>query len=62
MIHIRKKDSSFDPHIAYTVVITTNWDKPLEEHPSVVLEPEVFEIADCEIPSHAQYMIYTDLI
>jgi len=62
MRHIRKKDSSFDPGIAYSVVITTNWDKPLEEHPTIVNEPDVFEIADCDIPAHAQYMTYTDLI
>jgi len=62
MLHIRKKDSSFDSHYAYSVVITTNWDKPLEEHPSMVLEPDVYEIVDCEIPSHAQYTTYYDLI
>ncbi len=62
MLHIRKKDSSFDPGIAYSVVITTNWNQPLEEHPSIVNEPDVFEIADCEIPLHAQYTTYYDLI
>ena len=62
MKHIRKKDSSFEPNIAYSVVLTTNWDKPLEEHPTIVLEPDVFEIADCEIPPHTQYMTYTDLL
>ncbi|CAB5218804.1 hypothetical protein UFOVP215_21 [uncultured Caudovirales phage] len=62
MIHIRKKDSSFDPNIAYSVVVTSNWNEPLEQHPTMVLEPDVFEIADCDIPSHAQYMTYTDLL
>jgi hypothetical protein len=62
MRHIRKKDSSFDPNIAYSVVITSNWDKPLEEHPSIVLEPDVYEIADCDIPSHAQHTTYHDLL
>lgn len=60
MRHIRKKDSSFDSNIAYSVVITTNWDKPLDEHPSMVLEPDVYEIVDCEIPPHAQYTTYLD--
>jgi hypothetical protein len=60
MKHIRKKDSSFDTGIAYTVVITTDWNQPLEEHPTIVNEPDVFEIADCDIPPHAQHMIYTD--
>lgn len=60
MLHIRKKDSSFDPGIAYSVVITTNWDKPLEEHPTMVLEPDVYEIVDCEIPPHAQHTTYLD--
>lgn len=62
MRHIRKKDSSFEQNIAYSVVITTNWNEPLEEHPTMVLEPDVFEIADCDIPSHAQFMTYTDLL
>ena len=62
MIHIRKKDSSFDAHIAYSVVVTSNWNEPLEQHPTIILEPDVFEIADCEIPPHAQYMTYTDLL
>lgn len=62
MRHIRKKDSSFDPGIAYSVVITSNWDQPLEEHPAIVNEPDVFEIADCELPSHTQYMTYFDLL
>lgn len=60
MLHIRKKDSSFDPTIAYSVVITTNWNQPLEEHPTMVNEPDVYEIVDCEIPPHVQYTTYLD--
>jgi hypothetical protein len=60
MLHIRKKDSSFDPTIAYSVVITTNWNQPLEEHPTMVLEPDVYEIVDCDIPPHVQYTTYLD--
>ena len=62
MRHIRKRDSSFDPQIAYSVVITTNWTEPLEQHPAILNEPDVFEIADCELPQHTQYMTYFDLL
>lgn len=56
MKHIRQKNSIENP--PYTVVITDNWNKPLEEHPSVVEQPNVFEIADCEIPLIHQYCVY----
>jgi hypothetical protein len=56
MIHIRQKDLSI-----YTVVITTDWDKPLQEHPSIVEHPEFFEIVDEEIPSVIQYLNYIQL-
>ena len=58
MKHIRQKDSSFNSNEAYSVVITTDWNNPLEEHPSIVEHPEVFEIADCNIPNNAQYLNY----
>lgn len=62
MRHIRKKDSSYDPHIAYTVVITEGYggeNQPmLEEHLSIVEHPEIFEVVDAEIPPHYQKMIY----
>jgi len=54
MIHIRQKDLT-----TYTVVLIGDWDKPIEEHPSIIEHPEVFEIADCELPTeHLQYLIY----
>lgn len=53
MIHIRQKDLSI-----YTIVITEGWDKPLGDHPTIVDYPEVFEIADCEIPDEHQYLNY----
>jgi hypothetical protein len=59
MIHIRYKDSSFQPNETYTVVVTDDWHQPLEIHPSLIQHPEWYEIADCEIPAHAQYLIYT---
>jgi hypothetical protein len=59
MIHIRQKfDLSARQEIAYTVVVTDGWEQPLEEHPSIVEHPELFEIADNEIPENAQYLIY----
>ena len=42
----------------YTVVVTDTWTLPLEEHPSVVEHPELFEVADCEIPEDCQHLIY----
>ena len=46
MIHIRQKVSSFNPHEVYSVVITDDWEYPLELHPSIIEHPEIFEIAD----------------
>lgn len=42
----------------YTVVITEGWELPLEQHPSVVEHPELFEISENEIPEQHQYLIY----
>ena len=56
MKHIRQK--KIKETDIYTIVITDNWDKPLEEHPSIVEHPEVFEIVDCEIPNNIQYLNY----
>lgn len=58
MIHIRQKNSSIISGQVYSVVVTKDWNKPLEEHPSIIEHPETFEIADCEIPNHAEFMIY----
>lgn len=56
MKHIRQINSVGTN--TYTVVLTDKWDKPLEEHPAVIEHPETFEIADCEIPEHIQYVDY----
>jgi hypothetical protein len=59
MLHIRQKlDLTAKQEIAYTVVITNDWTQPLEEHPSIVEHPEVFEIVDESIPENAQYLKY----
>ena len=59
MLHIRQKyDLTLKDKVAYTVVITDDWTLPLEQHPSMVEHPEVFEIVDAIIPEDAQYLKY----
>ena len=64
MIHIRQKlnlENKIGEIIAYTIVDTTGWNLPLEQHPSIVENPDVFEIVDAEIPEYAQTLIYNNL-
>jgi len=64
MIHIRQKlnlENKIGEIIAYTIVDTTGWTLPLEQHPSIVEHPENFEIVDEDIPAHAQTLIYNNL-
>jgi len=60
MEHIRQKINlslkGFE--VAYTVVITTGWTLPLNQHPSIVEHSELFEISNDEIPENAQYLKY----
>ena len=56
MKHIRQINSIGTD--SYTIVVTTDWTLPLEEHPSVVEHPELFEISEDEIPVEHQYLIY----
>lgn len=59
MLHIRQKYDTASPlDLAYTVVITDGWTLPLDQHPSIVQHPEVFEIVDEIIPEDAQYLKY----
>jgi hypothetical protein len=60
MQHIRQKIDFTNKgiEIAYTVVDTTDWSLALEEHPSIVENPDFFEIVDEEIPIQAQKLIY----
>lgn len=62
MIHIRQKNSSFDADKVYVVVNTTDWNLPLDQHPSIVDHPELFEIVDCDIPSNYTNLIYQNEI
>lgn len=60
MEHIRQKFSlTGRGEQAYTVVITKDWTLPLSEHPSIVENPDVFELVDDVIPEDAQYLDYT---
>jgi len=61
MKHIRQKLilSGRGIELAYTVVNTTGWTLPLEQHPSIVEHPESFEISYDDIPEDAQYLNYT---
>ena len=56
MEHIRQINSVNTD--TYTIVNTSNWSKPLNEHPSLIEHPELFEIADCQIPENHQYLNY----
>lgn len=51
MRHIRQINSVGTN--SYTVVIA---QEPFEEHPSVVLHPDLFEVADSEIPEFHQFV------
>lgn len=53
MRHIRQINSIGTD--SYTVVIA---EEPLEQHPSIVDNPTLFEISEDEIPELHQYLIY----
>jgi len=59
-MHIRQKNNVTNKgiEIAYTVVVTTDWNLPLNQHPSIVEHPELFEITEDVIPEDAQYLNY----
>ena len=54
MKHIRQINSVGTD--SYTIVIA---EEPLEEHPSIVDNPTLFEISEDEIPKEHQYLIYS---
>ena len=57
MKHIRQKNSSREPHQAYTVVLEIE-NINLEDHPCLQEHPEIFELVDETIPEDAQYLKY----
>lgn len=50
MRHIKQINSN-----PYTVVVA---NEPLEEHLSVVDNPDLFVIVDADLPEYVQYLIY----
>ena len=56
MKHIRQINSVGTD--SYTVVNTASWALPLEEHPSIVEHPNLFEISEESIPEQHQYLTY----
>jgi len=55
MRHIRQINSVGTD--SYTVVIA---NEPLEQHPSILDHPELFEISEDDIPEKHQYLNYQD--
>lgn len=53
MRHIRQINSVGTD--SYTVVIA---EEPLENNPSIVQHPDLFEISEDEIPEYVQYLNY----
>ena len=58
MEHIRQIGSSFNSNQAYIVVDVSGYNGELKDHPSIVEHPELFEIADCDLPTNYSYLIY----
>lgn len=58
MKHIRQIGSNTNSNESYIVVETTNYPGDLEDHPSIIDHPNLFEVVDCEIPDNFQYLIY----
>lgn len=56
MEHIRQTNTVGTD--CYTVVVTTDWVLPLNEHPSVVDHPELFDISNDPLPTYVQYLNY----
>jgi hypothetical protein len=56
MRHIRQINTVGQEY--YGVVITNGWENNLENHPSIVDNPTLFEISEDEIPENHQYLLY----
>lgn len=60
MEHIRQINSVGTN--TYTIVKTYGYgaegELPLSQHPSIIENPEIFEIANCDIPADHQYIDY----
>ena len=58
--HIRQIGSSYQEGWTYTIVDTSNWTLPLEQHPSVLEFPNTYEVVYAIIPTKYQISIYLD--
>ena len=43
---------------SYTIVVTDDWNGNIEDHPSIVEHPELFQIVDSELPENYQLLNY----
>jgi hypothetical protein len=54
MRHIRRKIegiASVTNRLAYTIVVTDHWTLPLEQHPRIVENGDIYEITEEDIPT-----------
>ena len=56
MKHIRQINSIETE--SYIIVISTGFETNLENHPSILEHPEMFEISNDEIPKNITYLNY----
>jgi hypothetical protein len=43
---------------SYTIVVLDDWNGNIEDHPSIIEHPELFEIVDSELPEKYQLLNY----
>jgi hypothetical protein len=54
MAHIRRKINgtpSANNRLAYIIVITDNWQLPLDQHPHILNNSDIYEITNDSIPT-----------
>jgi hypothetical protein len=54
MAHIRRKIEgipSVTNRLAYIIVVTDHWTLPLEQHPRIVENGDIYEITEEDIPT-----------
>ena len=56
--HIRQIGSSYEEGWTYTIVNTSNWTLPLEQHPLVLNEPNLYELVYAIIPKVYQQIMW----
>lgn len=63
MLHIKQKNISSPDNITeeiniYIIVDTTKWVDSLYDHPSIIENPDLFEVIEGEIPESHQVLKY----